>query len=324
MKNKILKIKYIKHKACSRYYEKLIYSYFDESGKQNEIELNEHIKTCEKCNSLFSGIKLSNNITSSVRNEKNRNIDLLNEGLVNFNINKIMEKISKESENTITDKKTQKGYGFISWLSLKFTVENYKKAIIPLGSLAAVMVIFFFVNLLFGSQRNELDFLPNKSNIEGTDQLAGDNREKADFVDETSFEESSNNDYDRNYSDDLNRNPSNDATGEAGIRLILQNYFVNEATSELNEIIDMALNYYEVILENEYTGVFSFGNSDITFVKENLTGLFNENGITAEIKIIAGVNSEKLVEYIGRETIEEVFLENFTGDEDFLVILIGR
>ena len=85
-----------------------------------------------------------------------------------------------------------------------------------------------------------------------------------------------------------------------------------------------SINYYEFVEDNEYIGVFSFETGDTNTINEKLTNLLAENGISAEIKIITGVNKEKLVEYIDRETMNEVFSDNFTREVDYLVILIGR
>jgi len=323
MKNKKLKIKYMREKPCNKYYDGLISGYFDESEKHNEKQLFEHIETCNKCKKLFYSIKASRHITYSLKIRKDEFVNSLNTEDVEYNINKIMDKISLENDIKKTNKKPYGMYGFINWLSGLFAVNNYKKVIISAGSVAAVLAVFFFINMLFGSNNN-LNLLPTKSTREGIDNAAGENRENADFIPETSKENNLNENDNQDYTDKSNLPVSDEFTGESGKSIVLYSYFNNGFNHDLSEKIDLAVNYYEHKDDNKYIGVFSFKTGDTNTINEKLTNLLAENEISAEIKIITGVNMEKLVEYIDRETIDKVFSDNFTGDVDYLVILIGR
>ncbi len=323
MEVKNLKIKYIKGKACSKYYKELIFSYFDDPAKQDEKQLSEHIKSCNKCNRLLFSIKASTHITSSLNVKKNEYVNSINHENVKYNVNKIMDKISLENNMAKSNKKTYVGYGFINWLSGLGSFKNYKKALMPVGSIAAVIAVFFFVNMIFGSHNN-LNFFPTKNNMESINNAAGEERENTDFIPKNSEQKDLDENDDQGYKDNSNLPVNDGLTGESGMIYVLQSYFNNGVKLDSIENFDLAINYYEIIEDREYTGIFSFKTGDINIINENIENMLAGNEISAEIEIITGVNREKLVEYIDRETMNEVFSDNFTGDVDYLVILIGR
>ena len=130
-------------------------------------------------------------------------------------------------------------------------------------------------------------------------------------------------DGDQNSQSKSNTPVTDDAVELDGIK-ISDSDFIIGVNPELTPIIDLALNYYEVIDNNQYIGVFSYNVNDTDYVTETLDNIIIKNEISAEIEIITGVNKEKLVEYIDREIINDIFSDNFTGEIEYLVIIIGR
>ena len=87
--------------------------------------------------------------------------------------------------------------------------------------------------------------------------------------------------------------------------------------------------YYEIKnTQSSYTAVAAYPSPIIQSVKDSLTSVgetrLKPMGLAVEIEIISGENSQKLVEYTGRETVTSLQKSAEADSADFLVITINR
>lgn len=246
----------------------------------------------------------SSQITGAIKTKKDSYISSISREQVNIETKKIMDKVSS------------KDTGFKHLILKRFVMAT--------GSIAAVFLVFFFINGIFGVFDNNLDLFPlngkndqkSVSNDWGNFDMISEGAQEAILspTDQLNTEErtgSSQKDF--------------EADGPAAEKIELHSYFKTDYI-ELSEIIlKNTLYFYEGSNEKySYIGVFAYENKSANDLYDEVKDIFSKNNISADIKIITGEKDEKLVEYTGGEFLQKIVSDDFTGERDYIIILIDR
>lgn len=280
----------------------------NEISNVDKNRLYEHLDSCSKCREKYRGMLESMDIIGSIKNDRDNFVSNIKDEEKDLAVNNVIDAIKNDS--------------YVSSKNQNKALSGNRPKRVFAGAIAGICIVVFAIMIIgvsrdFGvfnfmvhtgeSEEQEIAYddktaikAPEENQVPrgekertAAESVPGQEDEKSDFVDEE----------------------------VAFISMKIYDFLPEYSYTRLDAKMRSVLNYFETKNNAyEYIGLFAYPSNETHSIASGLEEILDN----AEIKIITGENSQKLLEYISVSE-KESLLHGFEQLEaDFVIILIGR